>query len=192
MDENLQNALAVARVLDEQGVRWFLGGSLVSSLYGIPRATLDADLVADLRLAHVKPLLRELGQEWYLDEDAIREAIQQRRSFNLINFGSAMKVDIFVPKLRRFESGQFARATRMAVAERGEITVPVCSVEDIVAAKLEWFRLGGEVSERQWGDIIGVLRNCSERLNRELLRESAAELGIADLLTKALVEAGAL
>jgi hypothetical protein len=190
MDENLRAALAVARVLDEQGVRWFLGGSLASSLYGIPRATLDADIVADLRPTHVQPMIRALADEWYVDEDAVRQAIHDRRSFNLIHFESAMKVDVFVPKLRRFDGGQFVRVTRIAVAGGDGISLPVCSVEDIVAAKLEWFRLGGEISDRQWGDIIGVLRNHLNGLNLALLRESATELGVADLLLKALAEAG--
>lgn len=190
MDETLATALEAARVLDQLGVRWFLGGSLASSLRGIPRATLDADLVADLRPQHVKPLLEALGESWYADERAIRDALTQRGCFNLIHFDTAMKVDIFVPKRRRFEAGQFGRAGRVPVGAGSDLEVPVCSAEDIVAAKLEWYRLGGGHSERQWGDILGVLRLCAESLDLKLLHESAAELGVEDLLLRALSEAG--
>jgi hypothetical protein len=53
MDENLAVTLAIAAVLDTLEIRWFLGGSLASSVHGIPRATLDADIVADLRAPQV-------------------------------------------------------------------------------------------------------------------------------------------
>jgi hypothetical protein len=190
MDENLTVTLAMAGILDELGVRWFLGGSLASSVHGIPRATLDADIVADLRPLHVTPLLKALGEDWYAEEQSIRQAIDGRSSFNLIHFGTAMKVDVFVPKLRRFETGQFLRAQRTPIAEGSEIEIPVCSPEDIIAVKLEWFRLGEELSERQWGDILGVLRINAKHLDLDGLRASATELGVVDLLIKALIEVG--
>ncbi len=180
MDETLQTALLVASILDDLQVRWFLGGSLASSLRGIPRATLDADMVAELLHEHVKPLLEALGEVWYADEQAIHDAISNRSSFNLIHFDTAMKVDVFVPKQRRFETEQFARAVRTPVADGSEVEVPVCSAEDIIAVKLEWFRLGQELSERQWGDILGVLRVNEGQLDLEQLRQSAQELGVAD------------
>ncbi len=189
MDETLATALAAARVFDELGVPWFLGGSLASSLRGIPRATLDADIIADLQTSHVKPFLTALGSAWYADEAAILEALKHRSSFNLIHFDTAVKVDIFLPKPRRFEAGQFQRAVRISLTGDGDGEIPVCSAEDIVAAKLEWFRLGGELSERQWGDILGVLRLNAGSLNLKILRESAIELGVVDLLDRAMAEA---
>jgi len=92
MDESLRVTLTIAGILDFLEVRWFLGGSLASSVHGIPRATLDADIVADLRLVTVLPLLKALGEDWYAEEGAIRMAIGERSSFNLIHFSSAMKV----------------------------------------------------------------------------------------------------
>lgn len=165
-------------------------GALASSLHGIPRATFDADIVADLRAEHVKPLIRALGEGWYADEQSMRDAIAGRGSFNLIHLATAMKVDVFLPKLRRFDGGQFARARRISVEEGGGIEAAICSAEDIIAAKLEWFRLGQETSERQWGDIIGVLRLNAGHLDLDVLCASAEELGVNDLLAKALAEAG--
>lgn len=189
MDETLQAALAAAGVMDELGVRWFLGGSLASSVHGIPRATFDADIMADLRPQHIKPLLQKLGEDWYADESAIRDAVSRRSSFNLIHFATAMKVDVFLPKLRRFDGGEFARSRMTSVSEDGLMQAPVCCAEDIVVAKLEWYRLGGEDSERQWSDVIGVLRLNAGRLDLDLLRESATEVGVADLLERVLHEA---
>ncbi len=190
MDESLLVTLRIAEVLDDLEVRWFLGGSLASSIHGIPRATLDADIVADLRAPLVSAFLRALGKDWYMEEQSVRDAITNRSCFNLIHLGSAMKVDIFVPKLRRFEGGQFSRALRIPVAEGSTIKIPVCSAEDIVLAKLEWYRAGGELSDRQWGDILSVLRVNAKNLDFEGMRERAIELAVSDLLASALTQVG--
>ena len=190
MDESLLVTLKIAEVLDDLEVRWFLGGSLASSIHGIPRATLDADIVADLRAPLVSAFLRALGKDWYMEEQSVRDAITNRSCFNLIHLGSAMKVDIFVPKLRRFEGGQFSRALRIPVAEGSTIKIPVCSAEDIVLAKLEWYRAGGELSDRQWGDILSVLRVNAKNLDFEGMRERAIELAVSDLLASALTQVG--
>ena len=190
MDESLLVTLRIAEVLDDLEVRWFLGGSLASSIHGIPRATLDADIVADLRAPLVSSFLRALGKDWYMEEQSVRDAIRNRSCFNLIHLGSAMKVDIFVPKLRRFEGGQFSRALRIPVAEGSTIKIPVCSAEDIVLAKLEWYRAGGELSDRQWGDILSVLRVNAKNLDLEGMRERAIELAVSDLLASALTQVG--
>jgi len=186
MDEAFRVALAAASIFDELGVRWFLGGSLASSVHGIPRATFDADIMADLRPQHVRPLIAKLGDDWYADEAAIRDALAARASFNIIHFATAMKVDVFLPKLRRFDGGEFARARKMRIAEDSGVEASVCCAEDIVIAKLEWYRLGGEDSERQWNDVLGVLSlNCGN-LDLELLNASAEEIGVGDLLKRAL------
>jgi hypothetical protein len=186
MDETLTTALEATSILDRLGIRWFLGGSLASSLLGVPRATLNADIVADIEPDHVATLLRNLGDVWYADESAIREAIERRSSFNLIHYATAIKLDVFIPKRRKFEAGEFARARRIPVAADSDIQIPVCSIEDIVLAKLEWFRLGGEHSERQWSDILGVLRVNATTLDRCYLREGATDLMVTDLLERAL------
>jgi hypothetical protein len=189
MDENFQPVIALAEVLAAIGCRWLVVGSLASSVRGLPRSTIDADIVADLRPAHVKPLVKALGEEWYCDEAAIRDALTQRASFNLIHLVSGLKVGVFLPKLRRFDGGQFTRATSVSIGDGGRCEIPVCSAEDIVCAKLEWFRLGGETSERQWGDILGVLKANADKLDIALLRENADEIKVRDLLDKAMREA---
>lgn len=187
MDDTLRAALAAAAEFEKLGVRWFLGGSLASSIHGIPRATFDADIMADLQPQHAKLLIKALGEAWYADEGAILDAIRERSSFNLIHLETAMKVDVFIPKLRRFDGGEFSRAQRINL-EGSNFEALICCAEDIVIAKLEWYRLGGEHSDRQWSDILGVLRLNAGKLDSELLSNNAIELGLADLLAKALTE----
>lgn len=182
----IQVVLRVVRVLEELGVLYAIGGSLASSAHGVMRATMDADIVADLRPEHVQPFLAALSSDFYADEATIREAIYRRSSFNLIHYQTAFKVDIFIPKPRPFDRMQLARRTAVVM---GTEPVYLISPEDTVLAKLEWYRLGGEVSDRQWQDVIGVLTVQAEDLDLDYLRHSADQLGIRNLLERALAEA---
>src|SRR6266700_250535 len=94
----LDLALDVGRHLDAVGARWCIGGSVASSLHGVPRATLDVDLVADLREPQVAPLCAALIGDYYVDEDTCRWAVETRRSFNAIHQATMMKIDIFCAK----------------------------------------------------------------------------------------------
>lgn len=184
--EPIAVTLLVVDALETLGVRYVIGGSLASALHGVARATLDSDLVADLRIEQAAPLARMLGDAFYVDEGAIREAIQNLSSFNLIHLDTMFKVDIFIPKRRPFDQAQLARRTAQVVATDPERTAYIASAEDTILAKLEWYRLGGEVSERQWRDAQGIVAVQGEQLNLDYLRQGAAGLGVADLLEKLL------
>jgi hypothetical protein len=120
----------------------------------------------------------------------IYEAIRRQSCFNLIHLSTMYKVDVFVAKDRPFDRSALSRITREEVGEPGDsLHVWFASVEDVILSKLEWFREGGEVSERQWLDVEGVLKVQRGRLDLMYLRRWAAELNVADLLERALGEA---
>ena len=187
--ESTRITLLVTQTLEQIGIAYAIGGSLASSLHGVMRSTLDVDIVADMRFEHIPPLVAALAQEFYADNEMMREAIKRRSSFNLIHYETAFKVDIFIRKLRPFEQMQLERRQLSVIANDPERSVYVTSPEDTVLAKLEWYRLGGEVSDRQWRDILGVLKTRAGELDVDYLRQWARELKVSDLLERVLQEA---
>ena len=189
LTEQIAVTLAVADALEALDVPYTIGGSFASSLHGVMRATMDADLVADLRTEQVAPLAQALGDEFYADEEMMLNAVLQHSSFNLIHLETMFKVDVFVAKPRAFDRSQLARRQLQMLSEDPERHAYVASAEDIVLAKLEWYHLGGETSDRQWRDVLGVLKVQGDRLDLEYMRRMAPELSVADLLRRAFEEA---
>ncbi len=176
----------VLEALRALGVRHYVGGSIASSVHGLPRASVDVDVVAELAPRHVDAFVAALGEAYYVPEARVRDAAARRRSFNVIHLATMVKVDVFVSRDRPFDRRAFERS-RPAATE-GAVGIPVSSAEDTVLAKLDWFRRGGEASERQWSDVVGVLRSAAG-LDEAHLRQGASELGVTDLLERALDEA---
>ena len=178
-------AADVGQHLDALHVRWLVGGSVASSILGIPRATLDIDLVADLRGAHVTALYEALIPSYYVDRDTMRWAVSTRRSFNAIHQASMIKVDVFCagddPLSRR-------ELERRVFFELDVGRIPVCSSEDIILQKLVWARDAGG-SERQLRDAIGVVQVRGSDLDRSYIEAHAAGLGLSDEVARLFAEA---
>ena len=161
MEEPIEVSLEVARIFEQLGIEYLVGGSFASSLHGHPRSTQDIDFVADLRPEHVAVLASLLHGRFYFDEPAILDAVTRRSTFNVIHLRTLFKVDVFV-----------------------------ASPEDIVVQKLHWYRLGDYISERQWLDAMNVLTVRGSTLDQGYMHELAAGMGVDDLLVRAFREAG--
>lgn len=186
--DDLEALEPVVDALDALGVGFHIGGSVASSLHGVARATIDIDLVADLTLEHVHPLVASLEDAYYIDEGQVREAVRRRSSFNLIHLATMYKIDVFVTRDRPFDQVARRRARAVSLTDDDSRAFAVASPEDTILTKLEWYRAGGERSERQWTDIVGVIRVQADRLDRTHLEGWAARLEVADLLERALAE----
>ena len=177
---------------DALGVSYHVGGSVASSAYGVARSTLDVDIVADLSQKHVSSLVRTLEESYYVDAKLIQEAIRRERSFNLVHLETMLKVDVFISKDHPFDR-ECLKRRRQETIEEGPTSTAVLymtSPEDIILRKLTWYRSGGEVSERQWNDVLGVLKVQSSALDVPYLRLWAERLEVADLLRRVFEEAG--
>jgi hypothetical protein len=184
--ETLRVAFLVVDALESLGVRYHLGGSLASSIHGVPRQTQDVDIVVALDAADVHELVTRLGESFHADPAGAREAIRARGSFNLIHLESGIKADLFSCGDQPFDIEEFSRGRSELVSVDPERRIFVKSPEDTILRKLRWYRDGGEASDRQWVDVLGVVRAQGARLDREYLRRWASELQVADLLERAL------
>ena len=187
-NEPVEVTLKVTDVFEKLSVPYLIGGSLASTLHGMVRTTQDADIVAEMRLEHLQPFISALQDEFYIDEEMIADTIQHNSSFNIIHRETMFKVDVFIPHPRPFLQSQFARAQKQTFTFETEVSAKFASPEDTILAKLEWYRMGGEVSDRQWRDILGVLKTRAGELDLAYLKKWAIELKVADLLERALKE----
>ena len=176
----------VITVFRELGIEYFIGGSIASSAHGIARSTLDIDVVVDLRESHVELLVSRLQNDFYIDAGMIRRALAARASFNVIHLATMMKIDLFILEETPYGQLAFQRRRSDSLVEEAEALLSFASPEDVILHKLGWYRLGGEVSDRQWSDVLGVLHVQGEALDMEYLRNWAKRLGVADLLQRAL------
>jgi len=183
----LEQVVAVGAILDSLDIAWVLGGSLASSIVGEPRSTMDIDIAVRLPAERVVELVDAVRGEYYVDESMALDAVARHSSFNLIHSGTGMKVDLFALGDDPLDVRQLARRERIVVD--AEVSIWVGAADDQVLRKLRWYRMGGEVSERQWRDVPAILKVQGPRISTEGLLVAADPLGLADLVERAVAEA---
>ena len=189
LSEPILVVVKLARVFDVLGIRYVVGGSVASSLYGIPRATQDVDIVANIRLSHVEAITSAFVGEFYVDADMIRDAIEQRGSFNMVHLATMFKADVFILQGDSWSREEMTRArTEQFDMPEGKVAVHFASPEDTVLHKLIWYKLGNQSSDRQWRDVLGVLKIQGETLDHHYLDHWAPLLDVLDLLLRARKE----
>ena len=184
--EPLAMAAILAAHLDDLGIRYMIGGSVASAYHGEPRSTLDLDLVIDADESQVRALADRISPEFYVDVDDAVDAVQHGTSFNVIHYETSTKVDLFVAERRPGVREQLDRRHSIKI---GGTTLSMYAPEDIIVQKLRWFRMGNEVSERQWRDAVGVIRMKRGFLDNSYLDRAAETFGVRDLLDLARQDA---
>jgi hypothetical protein len=181
--DSLEALELLASVFDRFGIEYMVGGSVASSITGLWRATQDIDIVARVQLDQTKPLEQALNANFYADGEAMRDAIRRGRAFNLIHYASSQKFDIFPVLAEPYYEVEFARRviTELRLPDTRVLKIPTATPEDIILAKLVWYRDGGCASDRQLHDIRGVLFVQTGRLDFDYLRRWAEKLGCTDL-----------
>lgn len=190
MSSPLALALEMAANLDRLGVPYVLGGSLASSLIGEPRATLDIDLAVEMQVRHVDGLVSMLGDDFYASREAAVDAVRRASSFNVIHLDTMQKVDLFVLGNGLLDRRQLRNREMIIVSDDPPAGLWVGAAADQVLRKLDWYRIGGELSDRQWRDVIAILRSQAEHIDPLDLVRAAVALGLERLLARAAHDAG--
>ncbi len=181
----LELAVILARRFEALGLRYLVGGSVASSLHGVPRTSHDVDLLVDVPLEVADKIAAALETEFYVDADMIREAVRRGSTFNIIHYGTGYKADVFVLTEDALLQEEMRRRQPYKVSE-GELAVYFATAEDMVLQKLSWYRAGGESSERQWEDVLGILKVQGNRIDLAYLYAWARGTHVSDLLERAL------
>ena len=182
----------IAGMFEQLQIPYYVVGSLASSFHGIPRATADADLIADIKPKHIRQLSQMLKEEFYVDDERILKAVSSHASFNVIHLGTMFKIDVFIQKRDPLSKAEMARREKYQVTEEKGQELFIASAEDIVLSKLQWYQSGGCVSDRQWNDVLGVIQVCSDDLDYDYLVNTAEKRKLTSLLNKVLNAAGTI
>ena len=186
--EPLQITRSLTAIFEKLKIPYYVVGSLASSLHGIPRATADVDLKADIKEQHLHSLFHSIQNDFYMDKDIIRRAVLDRSSFNIIHLSTMFKIDVFLSKNDDRSRDEMSRREKYQVTEEKGQDLYLASAEDIILSKLQWYKEGGCVSERQWNDVKGVLRIVGKKLDFIYLRDRAKKRGLKSLLDKVLAQ----
>jgi hypothetical protein len=189
-DGPLGLVLEIAVLLDDLAIPYAVGGSVASSLFGEPRATADIDVAIRVDVVSGERLLGRARGDFYIPMSAAREAIRMGQSFNLLSTDQTFKIDFFVLGDGLLDRRQLERRVQVRIPGTGR-ALWVTSAEDQVLRKLDWYRGGGSVSDRQWRDVVGILLVQGAALDMAYLSDTARSLGLAELLDEAVADAAA-
>ncbi|MCK4312093.1 MAG: hypothetical protein KAW88_05095 [Candidatus Cloacimonetes bacterium] len=187
----LQAIQPVISVFEKLLIPYYISGSIASSVYGTVRATMDVDIVADIKSTQVSSLKQLLEKEYYIDGKMIKDAIRRFSSFNLIHLETIIKIDVFIHKPQPYSEEVLQRRQKDTLVESEfALEFYFSSPEDVILNKLQWFKMGERVSEQQWMDVIGVIKVQGKNIDKEYLRKWGEILHLMDLLTSAFHESG--
>ncbi|MDQ3013819.1 MAG: nucleotidyl transferase AbiEii/AbiGii toxin family protein [Acidobacteriota bacterium] len=191
LSDTIKITLQATGVLEQLGIPYLIGGSMASIVHGEPRLTTDLDLVVDLRKELVPALVAALEADYYVDDESLLRAIHERSSTNFIYLETMFKLDIYIAKGDEWTLEQMRLRQEKCLIEGDDSTArQVSNPETTILQKLWWYRRGGEVSEKQWRDVQGVLKVQGPQLDFNYLRHWAAKLNVTDLLDRAFDDAG--
>lgn len=162
--------------LEANGIPYMLTGSIASSMYGVPRATNDIDIV----IAPTREQLLSMVQLFHrvglaVDREAAVAALRKKTQFNVIDFPRGLKVDLILRKDREFSVAEFDRRETHEVEG---IRVTIATPEDVLLAKLEWARIGD--SERQLIDAAGIIKMQGDTLDFSYIERWVEQLGLEE------------
>lgn len=178
MTEELDVLQIVSRRLESAGIPYMITGSIAANYYAVPRMTRDIDLVVELSAADADRVCALFEDDFYVEREAVRRAIADRTSFNIIHTAMVVKVDFIVRKDSEYRREEFRRRRRVII---DDMAIFIVTPEDLIISKLDWAR--DTRSEVQLADVRNLL--AAPGLDREYLTRWTTRLGLDALLQEA-------
>ncbi|MCH8217202.1 MAG: hypothetical protein IH892_10555 [Planctomycetes bacterium] len=179
----------LVNLLDQLHIVYAIGGSLASSAYGAVRFTQDADIAIEPFSDKAEAFFSAVKDAFYISKEAMLEAIRLRQRFNIIHFETAFKIDLFVCRDTSYDKQVLVRRAPLELTHTQGTRFFFVSPEDIILLKLQWYKAGGETSQRQWADVLSVINVQADVLDKVYLEHEAGKLNLSNLLKKASTEA---
>jgi hypothetical protein len=191
IEDPLWLAYKLNRIFNTLKIKYYVGGSVASSLHGEIRYTEDLDIVIYLETDQVELLIKTLQNEFYISETAVNEALRgEISSFNIIHLQTTEKADLFIGGNDDFSLSKKERCQRITINDNSEESFYICSPEDIILQKLIWYKMTAKESQKQWRDILGVLKLQGDKLDFHYLWYWGDQLGLLTELDQAFSESG--
>ena len=179
LSEELEVLKVVTERLGRAGLAYMVTGSVAMNHYAVPRMTRDIDLVVELAAADADRVCDLFESDFYVDRHAVRQAVETREAFNMIQTALVVKVDIIVRKETEYRRTEFSRRRRVSIEGQELFLV---APEDLILSKLEWARESR--SAVQLADVRNLDESVTD-LDREYLAEWTERLGLDSLYREA-------
>ncbi len=150
----------VVKRLEDLKIPYILTGGLAVSFWGLPRTTHDIDIVIEAKSEDKDKIVNSFKKDFYISEEAVRQAIEQRFTFNIIHYKAGLKIDFWLVKKDTFRISEFKRRLKEKIFNK---QIYIISPEDLILEKLLWYREGQ--STRHLEDIEGILKISKPNLN---------------------------
>jgi hypothetical protein len=185
IQDSVSLAIKLHPIFEELGISYYITGGVAAISYGEPRTTQDLDLVMAISPDVIDRLSDALTEAGFYVPGIDDVKSGRMRTLQIIEMESISRADLVVAGTDEFERLKF---TRRRVIEFEGTALYFASPEDVILNKLRWRQRSG--SEKQWRDVLGVLKVQAENLDYGYMREWAEQLGLIDALNQAVTESG--
>ncbi len=190
MKDMFQAAADAAALFERLGVPYVLAGGVAAIVYGEPRSTLDVDFAVHMGIEQARRLPTVAAESFLVAPDSALDAARNSTMFTMVHAASFMKIDVHVVPRSGVHKAEIERGRWQRLGPGYPDEIRIVTPEDLVLQKLRWYLDAGGVSEKQWRDVLGILKTRGHSLDFEYLRAWLAILGVADVFERACVAAG--
>jgi hypothetical protein len=166
--------------LEKLGIPYMLTGSMALIHYAMPRNTTDIDIIIELTANDAENFIKEFEPDYYVPRSRIKDAIYQKRMFNLLNQQTIIKIDCVIRKDDEFNLLAFSQRKKVKYTDYFDVWI--ISKDDLILSKLNWAKISR--SEIQMRDVANLLRNGYDI---DYVNKWAEKLGVSDLLAECFV-----